>query len=146
MRFLVDTNVLLHAVNRDAPSHRRARDALSSWLAGSVPWCLSWNVLYEFLRVATHRRVFPRPLRASAAFDFLSVLLDSDLVTVLVPTERHAPLLKSTIAEVGRPAGNLMHDLHTAVLMREHGVPEIMTADADFLRFGFLTVTDPTRA
>jgi predicted nucleic acid-binding protein len=30
-----------------------------------------------------------------------------------------------------------------AVLMREHGVGEIMTADTDFRKFPFLTVTDP---
>ena len=32
---------------------------------------------------------------------------------------------------------------HTATLMREHGVTEIMTADVDFRKFTFLTVTDP---
>jgi predicted nucleic acid-binding protein len=29
--------------------------------------------------------------------------------------------------------------------MREHGVPEIMTADTDFRKFPFLEVTDPLR-
>jgi predicted nucleic acid-binding protein len=30
--------------------------------------------------------------------------------------------------------------------MREHGVTEIMTADVDFRKFTFLTVTDPVHS
>jgi len=36
-----------------------------------------------------------------------------------------------------------MHDVHTAVLMREHGIREICTRDTDFHRFPFLKVIDP---
>jgi predicted nucleic acid-binding protein len=42
-----------------------------------------------------------------------------------------------------RLRGNVVHDLHTAALMREHGVAEIRTADADFYQFPFLTVVNP---
>jgi predicted nucleic acid-binding protein len=38
-----------------------------------------------------------------------------------------------------------VHDLHTAVLMREHGISRIVTRDADFRRFRFLDVVDPLR-
>ena len=36
-----------------------------------------------------------------------------------------------------------MHDLHTAVLMRAHGISRICTRDTGFRRFPFLTVVDP---
>jgi hypothetical protein len=143
VRFLVDTNILTYAVNRDCAEHRAAIDVLGSWLSGSVPWAVTWGVVYEFLRVTTHPRVFPRPMSAEQALQFLEPLLSSALVTILAPTLRHASLLRATIREVGRPSGNLFHDLHTAVLMREHGVTEIMTADTDFRKFPFLDVTDP---
>jgi predicted nucleic acid-binding protein len=39
--------------------------------------------------------------------------------------------------------GNLIHDAHTAILMREHGIDKICTRDADFHRFSFLEVVDP---
>jgi predicted nucleic acid-binding protein len=45
--------------------------------------------------------------------------------------------------EVGDLRGNVLHDVHTAVLMREHGVQEIVTADAAFREFSFLKVTNP---
>lgn len=143
MSFLVDTNILVYAVNRDCDEHRAAAEAVHGWLAGALPWALTWGVVYEFLRIVTHPRIFRRPLTADRALQFLDPILTSDLVSVLGPTTRHEDLLRSTIRETGRPAGNLFHDLHTVVIMREHGVSEIMTADADFRKFPFLRVTDP---
>jgi uncharacterized protein len=145
VRFVVDTNVLVYAANRDCAEHEAARSALEGWLAGSTPWAITWGIVYEFLRIATHPRVFRRPLTADEALSFLRPILTSDLVTSLAPTERHEALLRETIGEFGAPAGNIFHDLHTAVLMREHGVTEILTADTDFRKFVFLTVTDPVR-
>ena len=52
-------------------------------------------------------------------------------------------VLTDIIGGLSHSAGNLFHDVHTATLMREHGVPEIMTADNDFLQFDFLKVTNP---
>jgi predicted nucleic acid-binding protein len=64
---------------------------------------------------------------------------------VLQPTQRHTAVLAQTLSELPDLRGNLMHDLHTAVLMREHGVSRICTRDTDFHRFTFLTVVDPLR-
>ena len=38
-----------------------------------------------------------------------------------------------------------MHDVHTAVLVREHDISQICACDADVYRFPFLTVIDPLR-
>ncbi|MGH7540644.1 MAG: hypothetical protein ACRELC_06575 [Gemmatimonadota bacterium] len=40
-------------------------------------------------------------------------------------------------------AGSVLHHLHTAALVREHGVKEIRTADTDFLTVRFLRVVNP---
>jgi uncharacterized protein len=40
-------------------------------------------------------------------------------------------------------AGNPIHDAHTAILMREHGVNRICTRDTDFHRFPFVEVFEP---
>jgi hypothetical protein len=143
VRFLVDTNILVYAANRDCEEHRAAAAALARWLTGATPWVVTWSIVYEFLRITTHPRIFRRPLSAGQALAFLAPILGSDLVTVLGPTPRHEAVLHETVREYGRPAGNVFHDVQTAVLMREHGVGEIMTADADFRKFAFLIVTDP---
>ncbi|MDE0125012.1 MAG: hypothetical protein OXN97_10600 [Bryobacterales bacterium] len=58
-------------------------------------------------------------------------------------TPRHSAVLTQTLSELPDLRGNVMHDLHAAVLMREHGVSRICTLDRDFRRFEFLTVVDP---
>ena len=74
---------------------------------------------------------------------FLDSLLESPLLTVLAPTSRHHQLLRQTLLELSTPSGNLMHDIATAVTLREHGVGQIVTADADFHQFKFLGVVNP---
>lgn len=44
--------------------------------------------------------------------------------------------------EVRDVRGNRVHDAHTAILIREHGIREIYTRDTDFHRFSFLRVVD----
>ena len=143
MRFLVDTNVFLHAANSASTFHDPARRFFEQHLRLRTPWCFTWPIVYEFLRVATHSRVFPKPLKASQALAFIGHFLEIEEVAILAPTDRHFALLNQVAGELVQPAGNLFHDLHTATLMREHGVREIITADTDFLQFRFLTVTNP---
>lgn len=144
--FVVDTNVLVYAADADAAEHARCRGLLDSWRGQAGAWYLTWGVCYEFLRVVTHPRVFRRPWTAEVANGFLSVLLTSPGAAVLVPTDRHARILTETIAEVPHVTGNLVHDLTTAVLMREHGIRRIVTRDTDFHRFPFLEPIDPLTA
>lgn len=141
--FVVDTNVLLYAADRAAPEHERARTLVERWRAHTLPWYVTWGILYEFLRVATHPRVLRRPWVAGEAWRFVEALLASPGLGILQHTPRHAAVAKLTIDEVPALRGNLLHDAHTAVLMREHGIRQIYTRDTDFHRFPFLEVVDP---
>lgn len=143
--FLVDTSVLLHAANRDAPRHDTAYRLLEGWRRGDERWCITWSIAYEFLRVATHRSVFPRPLSLGDALEFVDAILATPRCQVIVASDRHGEILRDLAGECPWATGNVAHDLHTVALMREHGVREIRTADADFLRFRFLDVVDPFR-
>jgi toxin-antitoxin system PIN domain toxin len=141
--FVIDTNILLHAVNPDSRDHKKALAALERWRAQSQPWFVTWGIIYEFLRVATHRQVFPKPLDLTTAEAWIRTLLTSRSGGILAETDRHAELLSQTAAAHARLAGNPVHDLHTAVLMKEHGVSQIRTADTDFHQFPFLDVVSP---
>jgi len=141
--FVVDTNVLLHAVNPDSPDHERAFEAFETWRRGDRAWFLTWGIVYEFLRVSTRRSVFPAPVNLPAARAWIGALLDNPRCGILVESERHAAVLQETVEQHPRLAGNPVHDLHTAVLMKEHGIEEIRTSDTDVHQFGFLRVVDP---
>jgi hypothetical protein len=141
--FVVDTNVLVYAANSSVPEHQRCRSLVESWRTSSLPWFLTWPIAYEFLRVVTHPRVLEEPLAVTKAWDFLDALLTSPALTLLVPSARHRQVARSTFDEYPDLSGNLLHDAHTAILMREHGIRRIVTRDADFLRFPFVEVVDP---
>jgi hypothetical protein len=144
--FVVDTNVLVYAANTAAPEHGACRTQLEEWRRNRLPWCTTWGVLYEFLRVVTHPRVFAEPWPALEAWQFVSALLASSGLQVLVETPRHGDVVRQVVQEVPGLAGNLLHDVHTASLMREHGIRRIYTRDMDFHRFPFLEVVDPLAA
>jgi hypothetical protein len=141
--FVVDTNVLVYAADQSCPEHARCRALLERWRAQSLPWCATWGIFYEFLRVTTHPRVFRRPWSVARAWQFIEALLAAPALQVLDHSDRHAAVAAETLDEVPALRGNLLHDAHTAVLMREHGIRRIYTRDTDFNRFPFLEVIDP---
>ena len=138
-----DTNVLVHAADENSDVSGPCRRRLDDARRDSAPAFLTWSVCYEFLQVSTHPRVFRSPWSPSAAWSFLERLLAAPGFDVLVATPRHTSVLTQTFAELPGLRGNVMHDAHVAVLMREHGVSRICTRDAGFRRFPFLTVLDP---
>ncbi len=142
----VDTNVLVYAADADSQFHGPCRDWLDRQRARPDAWYTSWPILYEFLRVTTHPRVMRRPWRAPAAWEFVMALLASPGIGILVATERHADVAGEILSELPHLSGNLFHDTHTAVLMREHGIRRICTRDTDFNQFPFVEVIDPLRA
>ena len=141
----VDTNVLVYAADIDSPHHGACRDWLERRRVRPDAWYATWPILYEFLRVTTHPRVMRRPWRMRSAWGFVTALLASPGLSVLAATTRHEDVASEVIAEMPELSGNLVHDAHTAILMREHGVRQICTRDTDFHRFPFLEVIDPLR-
>jgi len=139
----VDTNILVYAADTDSPFHAPCRQWLERQRARADAWYTTWPILYEFLRVTTHPRVMRRPWSVSSAWAFVTALLASPGISVLVPSQRHADVAGEVLSELPHLAGNLIHDTHTAILMREHGIARICTRDTDFSRFPFLEVIDP---
>lgn len=141
--FVLDTNVLVYAADERSQFHSRCRMLLEDCRAQPAAWYLTWGIVYEFLRVSTHPRVFERPWDLEHALAFVTAVLAAPGLRLLVPTDRHAEVLASVVRDLPHLSGNLIHDAHTATLMREHGIKRIYTRDADFHRFPFLETVDP---
>lgn len=143
MAGVIDTNLLLYAVNEDADEHAAAVAFLEATTTSRAAWFFTEGIVYEFLRVATHARVFPEPLTWKQALEFLQPLLESDQFQILVAGKQHWTLLADVLKETVHPSGNLFFDVRTVVLMREHGVRRIYTTDTDFLQFREIEVVNP---
>lgn len=142
---VVDTNLLLYAANTDAPDHVAARRFLLDTLRSAERWYLSEGIVYEFLRVATHPKVFPAALPAADAVAFLEPLIDSPVYSLLVMGDGHWKSLRDAIEGLRHASGNLFFDIRTVALMREHGIGQIYTADDDFRQFRGIRVVNPLR-
>ncbi|RMD84721.1 MAG: PIN domain-containing protein [Candidatus Dadabacteria bacterium] len=141
--FVVDTNILVYAAEKNFPEHQRCREQVLAWLRQPGAWFSTWGIFYEFLRVVTHPRVFRRPWNLTEAWRFLEAFLLAPGFDLLVPTSRHQDVAAEVFQELPGLSGNLIHDAHTAVLMKEHGIRQIYTRDTDFHRFPFVEVVDP---
>ncbi len=143
--FVVDTNILLYAADKHAPEHKICRDLLLEWREQSSPWHLTWGILYEFLRVATHPRVFRHSFGISEAWGFVRAILAAESLSILTETDRHERTATALIESVPLMSGNLVFDAHTVALMQEHGIKKIYTHDMDFHRFQSIEVLDPLK-
>jgi toxin-antitoxin system PIN domain toxin len=141
--FVVDTNVLVYAADSDSEFHQSCYGLLEEWRAQPSAWYVTWGIVYEFLRVSTHSRVFRKPWSAARAWNFVEAVLASPSLGILIPTERHAEVAAEVIKDIPHLSGNIMHDAQTAILMREHGLKRIYTRNTDFHRFRFLEPIDP---
>jgi uncharacterized protein len=138
---IADLNLLIYAVNRDAPQHEAACRWLEARLGGDETLALSWPVVLGFLRLTTSARVFERPVPAERAVALVDDWLAHPNVVLLTPGERHWGILRALLREAGT-AANLSTDAHLAALAIEHGA-ELESADADFARFRGLRWSNP---
>jgi toxin-antitoxin system PIN domain toxin len=145
MAGIIDTNILLYAANRDTEEHAAAARFLRMAATSSQQWFFTEGIVYEFLRVCTHPKVFPNPLDWKESLRFLKPFLENANFLVLTADERHWLLLEEILTSLTHPAGNLFFDIRTVVLMKEHGIREIYTTDTDFLQFPHIKVINPLR-
>jgi uncharacterized protein len=129
---IVDTNVLLYAVNEQSRHHEASRSWLDQALGGAEAIGFAWVVLLAFIRVSTSP-VFETPATADDATAQVEAWLAAPAAVDVAPTARHASVLRGLLLEAGT-AGNLTTDSHLAALAIEHGAG-IVSYDRDFARF-----------
>lgn len=137
----VDASILAYAVNRYAPEHARAAAVVEDLANGEAPWCLPWPVVHEFLARVTHPHAVARALRAADAWAFVEELAQAPVLRFLGPTPRHAAVAAEVLALAETPG--LPPGFEVAVVLREHGVRELLSADRGMRRYRFLDVRDP---
>lgn len=130
---LVDTNVLVYAVNSASSQHETSRAWMERALSGMTPVGFAWVALLGFIRICTQARFMDPPLAVGEAFGLVDDWLAADPARVVSPTARHADLLAGFLERIGS-GGNLVNDAHLAALAIEHRA-EVISYDTDFARF-----------
>ena len=140
---LLDANLLIYAVNADAPLHRKAKAWLESALSGHETVGFPWTVLLAFFRLTTRPGLFRRPLPVNTAFDLVASWLDQPQAAIVHPGPRHLQVLRELLGPLGT-GGNLTSDAHLAALAIEYRA-ELYSSDTDFARFDGLKWRNPLR-
>jgi toxin-antitoxin system PIN domain toxin len=142
MSYSIDTNILLYASDQESPHHESAKRFLE--VRGEDPdlLCLSWVTLMGYQRIATHPSIFRNPLSAQLAWENVTNLLTLPRCRVITEQEGFE-LEYGRVSQAIGVKGNLVPATHLAVILRQHGVSKIYTADTDFRKFGFLNVVNP---
>lgn len=138
---VIDLNILLYAVNRDSPTHVRARHWLDDVLSSDETIGIPWVVVLGFLRMATNARVFARPLTGDQALAVADAWLAQPNVTALSVADSHWSILRPLLADATN-VGASATDAHLAALAIENGA-ELCSADSDFRRFEGLRWRNP---
>jgi toxin-antitoxin system PIN domain toxin len=138
---LVDANVLIYAIDEDAPQHAPAREWVEQAFGGVEPIGLPWVVLLAFVRLVTKPAIVRHPLPVEAALGFVDEWLSLPAVEPVAPGPGHWAVLRTLLASAGA-AGNLTTDAHIAALALELSAP-ICTADRDYQRFAGVKLVGP---
>ena len=138
---IVDLNVLLYAVNRDAVHHAPVRLWWENALSASEPIGVAWAVLLGFLRIATNPRIFANPLGLQEVLGRVDIWIAHPNVRVVTETNQHWNILRQLLRETGT-YGNLTTDAHLASLAIAQGAT-LVSCDADFSRFPNLRWENP---
>lgn len=130
---LPDVNLLVYAYDSSSVHH----DAAAGWwkrcMTGKDEIGLPTVVLFGFVRICTHPRIFQNPLAVVEATDRVASWLVRPQVRIIEHSTQHVGDVLAILRETGT-AGNLTTDAQIAVLARQEKAV-IHSNDTDFLRF-----------
>ena len=142
---LLNANLLIYAVNRDAADHAKAKRRVEETFSGPRgPVLLSWFTLVAFARISTNARALANPFSLDETLAMIGEWLALPDMSVIGPGPGHAPIFV-TACRSANATGNAITDAHLAALAIEHGC-ELASCDADFGKFSALRWINPLAA
>lgn len=138
---LPDTNLLIYAYDQSSPFHTRAKAWCERLMTGPAPVILLPSVVFGFVRISTHPRVFQEPLAVGEAAALVRAWLARRHVRL---HEMLADDVESALRllELAGTAGNLTTDAQIAAVALRLDA-EVQTADLDFGRFPLVRFANP---
>jgi toxin-antitoxin system PIN domain toxin len=136
-----DANLLLYAYDSQSPFHQAASRWWAALLSGVEPVGLCPVVVFAFLRLSTHGKVFEHPLTVNEASERIAAWLARPNVRLLVAGPSHVEAVGRLLTKAGT-AGNLVTDAQIAAVALEYGAT-VHTADTDFARLTGVSWENP---
>jgi predicted nucleic acid-binding protein len=138
---LADTNVLIYALDADAPHHTAARALIEAARDGSTTLYVTPQILSEFYAVVTNARRVAKPRSSAEVLDAIS-----DLLTFLHVLPIPAHVVDGWLNLVRRHPviGADVFDLQIVATMQANDVQRIYTFNTrDFEMIGEISIVTP---
>jgi len=134
---LIDTNILIYAINEDSPKHKVAKKFLSE---SKVILVVSHQVIFEAIRVLTHPK-FSMPMESPSAVKSISAIAEA--CQIITPNQKTYYLTLELIKQFSL-GGNRIFDAYLAATAITNEIYEIATDNTkDFKRFTELKIINP---
>lgn len=140
-----DTNLLVHAHQREASLHFKAKEAMRGMAESPVPWAVCLHSFVEFYGVVTHPKLWKLPSSPEQALDQIAAWRESPSLRILYDSPGILDKLKE-LALSGCVRGALIHDARIAAACLVSGINELWTVDRDFSRFPAIRTRNPLAA
>jgi predicted nucleic acid-binding protein len=138
---IVDANILIYAMDADAPQHAASRALLEAARTGSTRIYVTLQILCEFYSVVTNARRVLKPRSPADTLNAISILLS---FLHVLPTPTYSVQMWLDLLRRRRVTGGDVFDLQLVATMLGNGVQRIYTFNADdFKVFTELTVVIP---
>jgi predicted nucleic acid-binding protein len=138
---VADTNVLVYALDADAPQHEAARALLEAARDGSATLYVTSQILCEFYSIVTNARRVAKPRSSAEALDAISELL---AFLHVLPVPAHAVEGWMNLLRRRPVTGGDIFDLQIVATMQANDVQRIYTFNTgDFDVFGEISVVTP---
>ena len=138
---LPDANLLLYAYDQSSPFHPKAAAWCENIMSRSGPVILLPVVVFGFVRISTHPRIFTNPLSVVEASAHVRSWLARKQVRLhdMLPDDVETAL---ALLESAGTAGNLTTDAQIAAVALRLDA-EVHTADLNFGRFARVRFSNP---
>lgn len=136
-KILVDTNVLIYAINRSSPKSKRAQKFIVDRQSDMV---FAHQNVIEALRVLTHRQ-FPHPMKTTDALTAIESI--TEIATIISPTTETYAFTQALLKKYQRTADKVF-DLYLVATMLSHSITTIGTDnERDFVSIEEIKTVNP---
>jgi uncharacterized protein len=131
----LDTNILVGLIVASSSLHE---EAMRGFAKLSDELCVTPTNIGETLRLLTHPKVFPLPLKIGKAVAVLTEFISAHDIRILDEAVDWWKSLLEIEKLIPGLKGNEVFDARIAICLRQHNVKRIFTRDSDFRKYPFL--------
>ncbi len=134
---LIDSNILIYAINSTSPKHKKAQIFLRNHLDESA---VAHQNIFETLRVLTHPK-FPKPMKIEKAIDAVDSIIQKCLI-IAPDYKTHSIALELIRKHLF--SADMIFDAYLTATALSNGIYEIATDnEKDLKKFSEINIVNP---